>query len=454
MSSVLFRRLTVLSTALTAALVIPSAPIRAQSDLTVRAGALAAAQAGPAAGTALPSNFEVREFESLAQQIVSQGKIPGMAMAIVHDGRIISARGYGLSKPFGGTGVTAHTVYRLASVSKSFASTTTATVVNEGKLSWNTPVRSIVREFNLIDPAAAESVDVADLLSHRVGLPKNALDRDIEHGMDFAAARAKLATVKLTCRPGTCFNYQNVAYSVIGDVLTRTTGQPYGQLVQQRVLKPLGMYDSSVGLYGLRGSAAWAVPTVYRNGGWSAVEPKPTYYEVSPAAGVNSSVYDMAQYMIAHLGHRPDMLSSSMLDTLHREVVNTPKEAASNEWRRARLNSAGYALGWRVLNYMGRDVVFHGGAVQGYRTLIAMMPSKDIGIVVLWNSESGTPSGLMPMVMDRALGLSPRSWVRVNGLNLGEIEADDAVPQSGNQTGAQRDPLGEFIRNNVDSNRQ
>ena len=115
-----------------------------------------------------------------------------------------------------------------------------------------------------------------------------------------------------------------------------------------------------------------------------------------------------------------------------------------------------YKIGGRSLPIIAVGGAFVGLVLtlQGYRTLIAMMPSKDIGVVVLWNSESGTPSGLMPMVMDRALGLSPRTWVRVNGLNLGEIEADDAVPQSGNQTGAQRDPLGEFIRNNVDNNRQ
>ena len=450
MSPAPFQRLRVraLFTAVCCTLSIAPLVATAQSAPSSATLALAGFQTGTPAGTALPTNFNVREFESLAQQIVSQGKIPGMAMAIVHDGKVISARGYGMTQPFGGRAVTSHTVYRLASLSKSFASTATAAVVRDGKLNWNTKVRSLVPEFNLQDAEATAELDVADILSHRVGLPKNALDRDIERGMEYAAARDKLATVKLTCRPGSCYNYQNVAFSVIGDMLSRSTGTPYGPLVQQKIFRPLGMTDASVGLYGLRASASWAPPTVHRNGAWTPVTPKPTYYEVGPAAGVNASVADMAQYLIAHLGHRPDVLPPVSLNVLHRELVSTPRESRSTEWRRSRVSSAGYAMGWRTLNYMGREVLFHGGAVQGYRTLMAMMPSKDIGIVVLWNSESGTPSGLMPMVLDRAIGLQPRSWVRVNGINLGEYEQPNQTrsPDAGLN---EDDPLGDFIRDNV-----
>ncbi len=405
---------------------------------------------------ALPSNFNVTEFESLANQIVKEGNIPGMGMAIVHNGKIISARGYGQTKPWGGSAVTAHTVYRLASLSKSFASTTTGILVNDGKLRWEDKVQKYAPYFSLQNPAAAAELDLNDLLSHRTGLPKNSLDRDMERGVDFDTMKRKFATIKLTCEPGTCYNYQNVAYSVVGDVLQAVSGQNYPALVRARVMQPLGMYDSSLGLWGLRASASWAPPTVFRNGAWTVVEPKPSYYEAMPAAGVNASVYDMAQYMIAHLGHRPDVLPESVLDKVHGELVSTPSERATNPWRRARLSSAGYALGWRILNYSGHKVIFHGGAVQGYRTVIAMMPDRDIGIVILWNSEKGTPSGLVPMVLDRALGLVPQRWVNINGIDLGNYDDGEApahqapadkapaAPAKGKQPAT--DPLGEFIK--------
>lgn len=431
---------TLLSLAVVSSAFLPATP----SAQSLNASALlASGQASRPGGSALPANFNVSEFESLARQIVSEGKIPGMAMAIVHNGKIISERGYGMTKPWGGVGVTAQTVYRLASLSKSFASTTTAMVVDEGKLNWNTKVSSVLPEFRLIDADATAALDVADLLSHRTGLPKNAYDREIERGVDYPTLRGRLATVKLTCRPGTCYNYQNVAYSVVGDVIQRATGVDYRTSVMNRVLKPLGMTNSSLGLWSLKGSGNWAQPTVHRGGAWTVVEPKPTYYEVLPAAGVNSSVHDMALYMMAHLGHRPDVLPASMLRMLHTELVNTPREATQNAWRRERLSSAGYALGWRVFKYAGRDVIFHGGAVQGYRTAMAMMPGKDIGVVLLWNSESGTPSGLLPMVLDRAIGISSKSWVRINGINLGEYEAGEAPASSA--PASQKDPLGELI---------
>ena len=393
-----------------------------------------------AVNTALPANFNVSEFESLARQIVSEGKIPGMAMAIVHDGKIISERGYGMTKPWGGVGATAQTVYRLASLSKSFASTTAALVVEDGKMSWSTKATAALPNFRLIDADATSQLDAKNILSHRTGLPKNAYDREIERGVDYGTLRDRLATVKLTCRPGTCYNYQNVAYSIIGDMIQASTGSDYRTNVMNRILKPLGMTNSSLGLWSLKAASNWAQPTVFRSGGWTVVAPKPTYYEVMPAAGVNASVHDMALYMIAQLGHRPDVLSPSVLRTIHTELVNTPKEATQSAWRRERVSSAGYALGWRVLKYAGRDVIFHGGAVQGYRTAIAMMPDKDIGVVLLWNSESGTPSGLLPTVLDRALGLSPRSWVRINGVNLGEYDESEATPPPAN------DVLGELIK--------
>jgi beta-lactamase class C len=141
--------------------------------------------------------------------------------------------------------------------------------------------------------------------------------------------------------------------------------------------------------------------------------PKSTYYEVAPAAGVNASASDMAQWLIAHTGHRPDVLPAPLLATLHEPLVDTPYQARSSAWRRARLDGAGYALGWRVYDYSGHRLVYHAGAVQGYRGMIAMLPDSDLGIVVLWNGESSLPSGLLPTMIDRALGIPSEltAWI-------------------------------------------
>ena len=123
----------------------------------------------------------------------------------------------------------------------------------------------------------------------------------------------------------------------------------------------------------------------------------------------------MSQWLNAQLGHHPDVLPQPLLDSIHKPQVITPGETRGSAWRRERLRNAWYGLGWRVYDYSGHTMVFHGGAVQGYRGLIAFLPNEDIGVVVLWNSESSAPSGLMPSLMDRALGLPSQNWLGTAG---------------------------------------
>ena len=357
------------------------------------------------------AGFDVQRFEAVANQLVANGRIPGLAMAIVKDGQILSARGYGVTDARNPQPVDAHTVFRLASLSKSFAGTVTGMLVNDGVLRWDSRLTDYVPDFRLSMPNAAQQVTVADLLSHRVGLTHNAYDRDLEGNADFHALTVKMANAPMTCAPGQCYAYQNVAFSLVGDVVFAATGQFYSEEVVRRIFKPLGMHDASYGLEGIEASARWAKPHVRGGGGWVPLRPKPTYYRVAPAAGVNASISDMAQYLIAQTGHRPDVLPAPLLATLHSSLIETPGELRGASWRRTRLSSAGYALGWRVFDYAGHDLIFHGGAVQGYRGAMALLPDRDLGIAILWNSESALPSGLLPTIIDSALGLGDGQWL-------------------------------------------
>ena len=355
--------------------------------------------------------FDVRRFELMAQALVANQRIPGLAVAIVQNGQILSARGYGITDVRAAEPVDAHTVFRLASLSKSFAGTLTGMLVSEGALRWDSKVADFMPNLRFADPAAAQELTVAEVLSHRVGLTHNAFDRDIEGYADYRDVVQRFANAPMKCRPGECYAYQNVAFSLIGDVVYASSGQFYNEAVASRIFKPLGMNDASVGLEGIQASARWARPHVRGRGGWASLTPKPTYYRVSPAAGVNASASDMAQWLLAQTGHRPDVLPQPLLATLHAPVVTTPGELRGSAWRRERLNGAGYGLGWRVYDYAGHRVVFHGGAVQGYRGAVALLPGRDLGIAILWNSESSLPSGLVPTILDSAIGLPYHAWL-------------------------------------------
>ena len=360
----------------------------------------------PRDATPVAPAFDVARFEAMAQAMVADGRVPGLAMAIVKDGKVLSARGYGTTDVDTGEGVNPHTVFRLASLSKAFAGTVTGLLVSEGALRWDSKVSEFMPEFQLSQPGAAQQLTVAEVLSHRVGLTHNAYDGFIESGEDYRTLVHKLANAPMVCAPGDCYAYQNVAFSLIGDVVFAATGSFFSETVARRIFKPLGMDDASYGLEGITASPSWARPHVRGRGGWASLSaPQPTYYRVAPAAGVNASISDMAQWLIAQTGHRPDVLPLPLLATLHAPVVDTPSETRSSSWRRARLDDAGYGIGWRVYDYAGHRVVYHGGAVQGYRGAIALVPGSDLGVVLLWNSTSNVPTGLMPTILDGALGL-------------------------------------------------
>ena len=381
-----------------------------QPQPRVEAPAPVAVQANAVRYPPAPS-IDIQRFETIASMLVADGRIPGLAMAIVKDGRILSARGYGVTDARNPQPVDARTVFRLASLSKPFAGTVTGMLVNDGVLRWDSQLTDYVPSFQLAHPGAAQAITVADILSHRLGLPRNSFDRDIEANADYHSLTRRMANVPLTCAPGDCYAYQNVGFSLIGDVVFATTGQFFSETVARRIFKPLGLHDASYGLEGIQSSARWAKPHVRGKGGWVPLTPKPTYYRVAPAAGVNASISDMAQWLLAQTGHRPDVLPAPLLATLHSPLVSTPTEIRGSSWRRTRLSSAGYGLGWRVYDYAGHDVVFHGGAVQGYRGAMALMPGQDFGVVLLWNSESSLPSGLLPTILDSVAGLTDGDWL-------------------------------------------
>jgi beta-lactamase class C len=232
----------------------------------------------------------------------------------------------------------------------------------------------------------------------------------LEDDVPYEELVRKLDEVDMTCGVGKCYGYQNVAFSLIGDVVYAMTGNFFYKLVDRRIFLPLGMTTASYGRAALESSKSWARPHRRTRHGWVPFEPKENYYRVAPAAGVNASLRDMEKWLIAQMGGRPDVLSPAALDMLHTPGVPTPGELHSTAWRNGRLSAAHYALGWRVFTYGGETLVYHAGAVEGYRTMIGFFPKYHAGVVTLWNAGVPTPSGLMPMVLDSLLGLPHVDW--------------------------------------------
>jgi len=346
--------------------------------------------------------------------VAQRNEVAGLATAVVVDNKVAFERTIGYADVATQEPVTPTTVFRLASLSKAFATAVAGLLIDDGRFSWDTKLAGVLPFFQLKDAQASSAATVRDILGQRIGLPHNTYDQMLEGNVPYEELVRKLDEVTLTCNVGECYGYQNVAFSLIGDVIYAETGDFFYHEVDKRLFFPLGMTTASYGREALESSKSWAHP--HRPHGaheWESFEPKEAYYRVAPAAGVNASLRDMEQWLIAQMGGRPDVLPQPLLEALHAPGVPTPTEMHGSPWRRARLMSASYALGWRVFNYAGETMIFHAGAVEGYRTMIAFLPKYRVGIVSMWNSPGSAGIDLMPMVFDTMLDLPHVDWAGV-----------------------------------------
>lgn len=362
-----------------------------------------------------------REFDRWLDGLDGSHDVAGLAAAIVKDDKVLLERGIGYANASTGERVTGETVFRLASLSKAFAAALAGRLVESGQLRWDTRVANMLPTFTLSDVDGAQKLTVRDILSHRVGLPHNTYDNLLERDEPYELIVDRLKEVPLACPVGDCYGYQNIAFSLIGDVTYAATGDFYYHQVEKRIFHPLGMKTATYGRDALESSKSWARPHHRTGNGWIPFTPNENYYHVPPAAGVNASIRDMEQWLIAQMGGRPDVLSPELLTVLHTPLVETEREMRTSMWRRGRLNNAQYALGWRIYDYAGTTLVFHAGAVQGYRGMIAFLPKYRFGAVMLWNCESGMPAGLMPMLLDRYLGLPEVNWAGIDSATSTEL---------------------------------
>ena len=344
------------------------------------------------------------------QQLMEKPAMVGLAVGIVENGRITFLRGYGETLAGSGEAVTPETVFRWASVSKGVAGTMVAKLAQQGKIDLNAPVVNYAPGLKL--PAGNEyRASVGDLLSHRLGLYRNAYDNKLEEGQDPSFLRQTLAQLNAICPPGTCWSYQNIAYDASSEMVARTTGLTYEDAVKQYLFNPIGMTSASASLAGLEASKSWARP---HGAGKKPLPIVDTYYKVPAAGGVNSNIKDLSLWMLAQMGQMPGVVDQKLLNTVHAPLVETPGERRRLRKFLERLGTAWYGYGWRSYDYAGHRIVGHRGGINGYRSLILFDPARKSGVVALWNSNTSQPGGLEFEVMDMLYGLPFRDWLELH----------------------------------------
>lgn len=292
-------------------------------------------------------------------------------------------------------------------MSKGFAATLAAMMVSEGLFGWADPVTRYRPDFKIQGPVHA--INIEDLLGHSTGIVAHAYDHLLEQGQSIEAIIPRFAELSAVCPPSTCYTYQNVAFSLIEPVLETAGKAHYDQLVSELIFQPLEMDTASVGYESWYATANRATPHVRRMQQWQAVEVNANYYRVNSAAGINASILDMAKWLIAKLGHRPDVLKLEVVDQVTRPRIRTERSLNNRHWRDY-LTDAHYGLGWRVFRFGDEELVYHGGWVSGFRAEVAFSRRHDIGLAVLMNAESSVIGELSTAFWARAFNELGRTY--------------------------------------------
>ncbi len=363
------------------------------------------------------------ELDDTLERSMATGDFVGFAVAVVRGEETIFLKTYGETEIGGGAPVTPDTLFRIASLSKGFASSMVGLAVSEGKLSLDAHATDFAPTLALAN-GAEKSLTLEQLLSQRTSLPPNAYDNLLEAGIAPDAILPQFRKVRPICPVGQCYAYQNITYDIAGRAVASVYGQPFPDLVAARLFTPLGMNTASYGFEALTQSADWARPHLRKRNRdktappnpWEAIDVKTPYYATPAAGGVNASIKDMAQWLKAQMGETPEVLSPQVLNLIHAPRVDTPSESRRMRAVMSNLRASKYGYGWRVYDYGGTRVIAHGGSVDGYGAQIAFIPELETGIVILSNTRTRRLWSIAPMFLDLTLGLPHKDWLALEDI--------------------------------------
>lgn len=329
----------------------------------------------------------VADFDQYYGAKLKEHNIPGAAYAIVQGNKIIATAGFGVRQQGRTEPVDPYTVFRIASVSKTFAGGLSSILAAEGHFNWDDKLVDYIPGFSFKSKKYNSQLKLKHLLSQSTGVMPNAYDNLIEADVPLERILPQFSKIDPLCPPGQCYGYQNVLFSLIDQVIQKSTGKTYAEQLQERIITPLQLPTASVGLDGFFSTENRAMPHVRARGKWYPTKVAESYYHFSPAAGVNASAIDLGYWLIAQLGHNPAVLSDELLAGITAKQVKTRRDLRRKEWRRY-LTDAHYARGWRVYQFGQDELIYHGGWVQGYRAEIAYSREHQLGLVMLMNAES------------------------------------------------------------------
>ena len=357
-------------------------------------------------------------FDAYVAKVMKTFEVPSLAVAVVKDGQVVLAKGYGVRKLGEPAPVDAQTLFGIASNTKAFTATALGLLVEEGKLEWDAPVIDYLPWFQMSDPYITREMTVRDLLVHRSGLGEGAGDLLLwpktTYTRNEIVRRIRFLPIAGKFRYG--YAYDNILYLVAGEVIHAMSGMPWEDFIAERILKKAGMASSRPRAVSDLAGLNIAAPYTRLESGL-APRPIEENDNMNPAGGILSCAEDMARWMLVHLneGRIADgtrLFSERTERELTAPVTPITVSSPPAELAAQRMSFYGYALGFRVNDYRGRRLVGHTGSVNSYFSRLIMVPELELGITVMTSRESSQAyNSVVYAVLDQAMGAPPTDWV-------------------------------------------
>jgi CubicO group peptidase (beta-lactamase class C family) len=364
--------------------------------------------------SAAAQSVDTKAVDKLMLETLRAWKAPGGAIAIVKDDKVVYVKGYGLKELAGTEPVTADTLFQIASTSKAFTSTAMAMLVDDQKVAWDDPVRKHIAYFRLADPCAESQVTLRDIVSHRTGLSRHDELWDNSPLSREEVVRS-IGSVKLSKPFRSAYQYQNIMFIAAGEAVSAASGMSWDDFVRSRIFTPLGMTDTRISDLEWR-TSEHASGYRYDRRTDRVLPQKPIDTTTIGAGGaIKSSAKDMANWIRFHLaggmfdGKR--LVSAESLGETKAPQTVIRVEGTTRD-SNPETNLEAYGMGWTVQDYRGELLVSHGGALNGFRTHVDLLPKQKAGFVVLVNVGRGYATvALRNSLADMLLGNKPvRDW--------------------------------------------
>lgn len=376
-------------------------------------------------------------FDEVVAKGLAQLKVPGVAMAVVKDGEVVFAEGFGLRDIESKLPMTADTILAIGSSSKAFTAFALGTLVDQGKVEWDTPVRTYIPWFRLYDVQAGERLTPRDLVTHRSGLPRHDLVWYNKTGWSREQFVRSLAHLPPTADLRERWQYNNLMFLTAGYLVETLTGKSWEDSVRALVFDPLGMARSNFSVFESQKDKDFAQPYAEREGKIQKI-PFRDISAVGPAGSINSTVNEMSRWVAVHIGGGKfgdkQVIAPATLADLHR-----PAMVSGAVPTRPDISAMAYALGWMVDNYRGHHRVHHGGNIDGFSAMVSFLPNDGLGFVVLANKNgTGLPELLVRAAADRILGLETEDWIGEAAKN--QVEGEEILKKAQEKQVTRRRP--------------